>query len=521
MSVQSSATDENIFKCTQAGCTQIFTVLYDWSRHVRKCASTRPPSGATSEGLQVSGVTQTQQDQSMVVGKPLTVTQSSSAQQKTDSAQATVLESRLSSIPKSSFSKHISPSQDEPAVLISETKKHTTVNDSKLALVDDSTKDKKSKVSSRDGELEKLMLSFFSRKPSTPTSASSVSMERKSSDPTSRSQKRRTLAESLSSLDNTSKSLRIKAFHPADETLKLVRATLPHLSPSKAELSSSSTLKNKRSRTSSIMSTTLIPKTASTSPIESTRTTDMRNTPLATQSARVLESGLPSEPIPSTLIPKNNMESSAVSDIEVDSCTDMEDASRRSEIEAGEKTQPSLKCELRLKQKENDVRGKAKAKDSQLFTHSCDTSFETEELHIQHYLEHIIAQGPYLQCPTTSCRMLFLNDSELEEHDLRFHLKPTTTSSLQPTPQKSPQQHSKQRRTRLQSKGGKVNNDSPAVSTIGRARANAVVKSASSQKRKPIKVSRSSRSGRNIKAEDESLLHDDTPPIVLGRLLTR
>ncbi|KAF9898125.1 hypothetical protein BX616_004460 [Lobosporangium transversale] len=123
------------------------------------------------------------------------------------------------------------------------------------------------------------------------------------------------------------------------------------------------------------------------------------------------------------------------------------------------------------------TRGKAKAHG---FTYDCSSLFETDTDEIKHYLEHLILQGPLLVCNNRLCRMMFVSEQELADHQQQHHRKPSRSSvpapasptpsslplsrssrsSVSPSPSKNSIQkklnHSKQKKTRIQSEGGKA-----------------------------------------------------------------
>ncbi|KAF9113479.1 hypothetical protein BGX27_001491 [Mortierella sp. AM989] len=232
-----------------------------------------------------------------------------------------------------------------------------------------------------------------------------------------------------------------------------------------------------------------------------------------------------STPRPSSITPACSSESSAALDIENIRLSDIEYVAETPEAVVGQDDEEAgIECELRFKLS-NNIRGKSRTKEAPLLTHSCETHFESEALQIKHYLEHVIAQGPYLQCPVISCRMAFLSDSEMTEHSRKWHPQLSPPSS-QPTPQKI-QQQSKQKRTRLQSKGGKANSITPVISTVDAATVNPLTQSKlepnlrdQGQKKKLAKPSRSLRSERNTARSNNDMYYTDEPKR-LGQLFTR
>lgn len=86
-------------------------------------------------------------------------------------------------------------------------------------------------------------------------------------------------------------------------------------------------------------------------------------------------------------------------------------------------------CTVKVKVK---AKTKSKARDMKArLTMGCDTIFESSSDEITHYLEHFTMTGPYLECPISTCRMVFVLESQLEEHKAAYHTK---TSTLPPPP---------------------------------------------------------------------------------------
>ncbi|KAF9175312.1 hypothetical protein BGX21_007554 [Mortierella sp. AD011] len=492
-------------------------------------------SNTSSESHQASGVTQTQQSRSLAQGKPIMPTQSTSLLQSMPSTPATTFTSRYlstSNIPftlgshartnTSTTDNTNTTTADNVNTNTTDTKRNLPSN-SKLARDDRAVKtdnSKKFKASSKHEEMMKPM-------PMIPSASSaSVSMEQKGTGIQFISQSAQLTTESTASSHKT-----ISSPYPSslvDETSKLEqiskspRITSPRLSKNKKpEILKSSTTPAKSAEIKEFFSGVLTPVGNKPPPTQSA----LRESGTSSESALSSSQTAASSPAATSLIPVHSSESRSASDVEADNCVDAAETPKTVDDEA----KVDLGCELRFEtfiKPENNGRGKSKSKETS-FTHSCETTFESEDAQIKHYLEHLLAQGPHLQCPVKNCRMVLFSDKEMAEHSLKFHQKTLPTSPPQPT-QKS-QQQSKHKRTRLQSKGGKANSSTPVISTIVVATSNPGTKpkseskltTTSNRKRKSLKASRSSRSESNSSQKNEDLFYEDAPPIVLGRLFTR
>ncbi|KAG0205978.1 hypothetical protein BGX28_002528 [Mortierella sp. GBA30] len=173
-------------------------------------------------------------------------------------------------------------------------------------------------------------------------------------------------------------------------------------------------------------------------------------------------------------------------------------------------------------------KGKRRAVDAvPMALESCRSRYESEIDLINHYLEHLSFQGPHLECPIKSCRMILRPQEQLTNHNHRFHpelskvqSKTTSTSTKKPpsTPRSSHSpkrkasgskstgssrsetpvpvrvQLSKQRRTRMQTQGAKQDNaangssPSPGSKTANNARSATVRQLTRNRTEKAIKT---------------------------------
>ncbi|KAK3825782.1 MAG: hypothetical protein J3Q66DRAFT_109509 [Benniella sp.] len=133
-------------------------------------------------------------------------------------------------------------------------------------------------------------------------------------------------------------------------------------------------------------------------------------------------------------------------------------------------------------------------KDKKQPTMECNSIFETSTEEIAHYLEHFTATGPYLECPVPTCRMVFVLDSQLKEHGALHDQPPMMSQTASATipiskpVSAAPIKTGKQQRPK----------STPAKSRLTR-----------SQVRTP-------RSGPSIKKKDNSDIDPDVPPKSLG-----
>ncbi|KAF9962294.1 hypothetical protein BGZ65_009390 [Modicella reniformis] len=99
-------------------------------------------------------------------------------------------------------------------------------------------------------------------------------------------------------------------------------------------------------------------------------------------------------------------------------------------------------------------RSKSKSKEHKpQLTHKCDTIFKSTTDEITHYLEHFVMAGPYIVCPIPTCRMVFVSQNQLEEHEGKYHDVPST---LPPPPnQKQAKQQSTGKETTRKETTGK------------------------------------------------------------------
>ncbi|KAI9232509.1 MAG: hypothetical protein BYD32DRAFT_428256 [Podila humilis] len=87
---------------------------------------------------------------------------------------------------------------------------------------------------------------------------------------------------------------------------------------------------------------------------------------------------------------------------------------------------------------------------------NCHIPFEGYELLVRHYLLHLKAMGPFHSCPSSTCRMNFATQEELDDHVLVMH--PSLRPAQLPQAKKiktEPGALSKRKMTRQMSSGGK------------------------------------------------------------------
>lgn len=87
---------------------------------------------------------------------------------------------------------------------------------------------------------------------------------------------------------------------------------------------------------------------------------------------------------------------------------------------------------------------------------NCHVPFEGYELLVRHYLLHLKAMGPFHSCPSSTCRMNFATQEEVDDHVLVMH--PSLRPAQLPQAKKiktEPGALSKRKMTRQMSSGGK------------------------------------------------------------------
>lgn len=87
---------------------------------------------------------------------------------------------------------------------------------------------------------------------------------------------------------------------------------------------------------------------------------------------------------------------------------------------------------------------------------NCHVPFEGYELLVKHYLLHLKAMGPFHSCPSSTCRMNFATQEEVDEHVMVMH--PSLRPAQPPQAKKiktEPGALSKRKMTRQMSSGGK------------------------------------------------------------------
>lgn len=153
-------------------------------------------------------------------------------------------------------------------------------------------------------------------------------------------------------------------------------------------------------------------------------------------------------------------------------------------------------------------KSKLKEKKAQL-TLACDKNFESSIDEITHYLEHFSMAGPYIECRDTACRMVFVLESQLEEHVAALHPTNSSSSTASPT---SPNK-SKSGKASSSGKGTAASTSSNTATTSSKKGSQSrVTRSQAKPDTKERSKNRKSQKDKPIKQEDLS----DVPLKLLG-----
>ncbi|KAG0074158.1 hypothetical protein BGZ92_003509 [Podila epicladia] len=109
----------------------------------------------------------------------------------------------------------------------------------------------------------------------------------------------------------------------------------------------------------------------------------------------------------------------------------------------------------------------AHKKEKQKKIDNCHVPFGSYELLVRHYLLHLRAMGPFPSCPSSTCRMNFATQEEVNEHVMIMHpsLRPTQPPAKKIKVEPNVPTLSKRKMTRQMSSGGKSAQTTAAATT--------------------------------------------------------
>ncbi|KAI8598478.1 hypothetical protein EDD21DRAFT_185725 [Dissophora ornata] len=560
------------YACSIAGCDATFTVIFDWTQHVRKHAH----AVMMSNNNQRPKTAQAPRAQAQAQPPPAPRTSSSVPTSSHPHLQqnASAITARASGAPRSfevtsssTTRKQVTPSASTPAPTTTASTAASVISSRILFAAPTTISSATPMLSSPRAALSKTPEILFAKgtwsaappspaRAASPTPAVLAKTTRSSAAPAISSSTTVSSSTPAISFIRVVPSTRVASLRkptplttptipatsvtPAISTKEAIPPTSPTKTPSTPQgspkiptiPSSTSVAENGVLPAMSVL-TTLGHRSTS----DSSTSMDRLPTPSSETSAISLENGFRALPDIDIDIDIETWDDSDASEHYVDApfLTEANEETREEEEEDQDesKTETILVCKLRDEvAKRAPSNGKAtRSKGVALFSKDCTAVFDTEMDQIRHYLEHIVSFGPYLECPVKTCRMMVISESLMKEHNDQFHpWKRTKVTASVPSPSPAPSlsqtssldllTQNQRKRTRSQSKVQETF-DLDNITATGAKRIASTGGESKEGSREARSLQRASRKiAASLSSKEESDDSGDFQPQILGPFFT-